>query len=92
VQDNDGDKQADRFVRSDRGMVQAPDQIPLNITPESPPEKRLALSRLGRPAPEKGHNEALATEAIVNRVVPRPVLFAPDANSVRGFFMQDMKL
>jgi hypothetical protein len=38
VQDDDGDKQANLFEPSDRGMVEAPARMPLNITPESPPE------------------------------------------------------
>jgi len=39
VKDVDGDKQADPFDNCDREIVEAPDRFPLNITPESPPEK-----------------------------------------------------
>ena len=51
-QDVDGDKQAGRSGFSDRGKVKAPGRNPLNITPESLPEK--ILSRRSRLTHETG--------------------------------------
>jgi len=51
VEDVDGDKQAESFVQSDRGMVRAPERMPPNITPESLPEQRTMrpVGPAGRP-------------------------------------------
>jgi hypothetical protein len=84
LQDAEGDKQAAQLTQSDRGMVQVPERMPPNITPESPPEERVPLGKVGRLTHDTGTTRQ-GRPSLANRVVPRICISRPGRQaSVRG--------